>query len=145
MHLWERDCSVQRRHQKVIEMAPAWTLPDDLRKQLHDYAVQLTSAAKYKNAGTVEFLVDAQMRPYFIEVNPRIQVEHTVTEEVTGIDLVQAQIRIAAGATLEEVGLIQENISPRGVAIQVRFSEITLILVFLWSFVIFYRSFFCFF
>ena len=144
MHLWERDCSVQRRHQKVIEMAPAWTLPDDLRKQLHDYAVQLTSAAKYKNAGTVEFLVDAQMRPYFIEVNPRIQVEHTVTEEVTGIDLVQAQIRIAAGATLEEVGLIQENISPRGVAIQVRFSEITLILVFLWSFVIFYRSLFAF-
>lgn len=119
VHLWERDCSVQRRHQKVIEMAPAWTLPDDLRKQLHDYAVQLTSAAKYKNAGTVEFLVDSQMRPYFIEVNPRIQVEHTVTEEVTGIDLVQAQIRIAAGATLEEVGLIQENITPRGVAIQV--------------------------
>lgn len=113
VHLWERDCSVQRRHQKVIEMAPAWTLPDDLRKQLHQYAIQLTSAAKYKNAGTVEFLVDAQMRPYFIEVNPRIQVEHTVTEEVTGIDLVQAQIRIASGATLEEVGLIQENISPR--------------------------------
>jgi len=120
MERWERDCSVQRRHQKVIEMAPAWTLPDDLRKQLHEYAVQLTSFAKYKNAGTVEFLVDAQMRPYFIEVNPRIQVEHTVTEEVTGIDLVQAQINIAAGATLEEAGLVQENIKPRGVAIQCR-------------------------
>ena len=89
VHLWERDCSVQRRHQKVIEMAPAFTLPDDLRKQLQDYAVALTSKAMYKNAGTVEFLVDSELRPYFIEVNPRIQVEHTVTEEVTGVDLVQ--------------------------------------------------------
>ena len=113
VHLWERDCSVQRRHQKVIEMAPAWTLPDELRAELHQYAIQLTSAAKYKNAGTVEFLVDAEMRPYFIEVNPRIQVEHTVTEEVTGIDLVQSQMKIAAGATLDEVGLIQDNISAR--------------------------------
>lgn len=113
VHLWERDCSVQRRHQKVVEMAPAWTLPDDLRAQLHKYAIDLTSAAKYKNAGTVEFLIDSELRPYFIEVNPRIQVEHTVTEEVTGIDLVQAQIKIAAGATLEECGLIQENIFPR--------------------------------
>jgi pyruvate carboxylase len=113
VHLWERDCSVQRRHQKVIEMAPAFTLPDDLRAQLHQYAIQLTSASKYKNAGTVEFLVDSEMRPYFIEVNPRIQVEHTVTEEVTGIDLVQSQMKIAAGASLEEIGLIQENITPR--------------------------------
>jgi len=120
VHLWERDCSVQRRHQKVIEMAPAWSLPMDLRKQLHADATKLTSLAKYKNAGTVEFLVDAQNRHYFIEVNPRIQVEHTVTEEVTGIDLVQAQLRIAAGSKLEEIGLIQENIAPRGVAIQCR-------------------------
>jgi len=120
VHLWERDCSVQRRHQKVIEMAPAFTLPDELREQLHEYAVRLTSQAKYKNAGTVEFLVDSELRPYFIEVNPRIQVEHTVTEEVTGIDLVQAQMKIAAGASLEDVGLIQENISARGVAIQCR-------------------------
>jgi pyruvate carboxylase len=97
----------------VIEMAPAWTLPMELRKDLHRYAVQLTSAAKYKNAGTVEFLIDSELRPYFIEVNPRIQVEHTVTEEVTGIDLVQTQLKIAAGATLEEIGLIQENIQPR--------------------------------
>jgi pyruvate carboxylase len=80
---------------------------------LHEYAIKLTSAAMYKNAGTVEFLVDSDMRPYFIEVNPRIQVEHTVTEEVTGIDLVQSQIKIAGGATLEEIGLIQENISAR--------------------------------
>jgi pyruvate carboxylase len=101
-------------------MAPAWTLPDELRADLHEYAVELTSAAKYKNAGTVEFLVDSELRPYFIEVNPRIQVEHTVTEEVTGIDLVSSQLKIAAGATLEEIGLIQENISPRGVAIQCR-------------------------
>ena len=74
IHLWERDCSIQRRHQKVIEMAPAWSLPDELRAELHEYAVKLTSAAKYKNAGTVEFLVDNENRPYFIEVNPRIQV-----------------------------------------------------------------------
>eukprot|EP00535_Pseudo-nitzschia_heimii_P006921 CAMPEP_0197189256 /NCGR_PEP_ID=MMETSP1423-20130617/19451_1 /TAXON_ID=476441 /ORGANISM="Pseudo-nitzschia heimii, Strain UNC1101" /LENGTH=1220 /DNA_ID=CAMNT_0042641315 /DNA_START=181 /DNA_END=3843 /DNA_ORIENTATION=+ len=120
VHLWERDCSVQRRHQKVIEMAPAFTLPDDLRKQLQDYAVRLTSQAKYKNAGTVEFLVDSELRPYFIEVNPRIQVEHTVTEEVTGIDLVQAQMKIAAGASFDDVGLKQEEITARGVAIQCR-------------------------
>jgi len=120
VHLWERDCSVQRRHQKVIEMAPAWTLPDDLRKQLHQYALKLTSAAKYKNAGTVEFLVDSENRPYFIEVNPRIQVEHTVTEEVTGIDLVQSQIKIAGGASLEDIGLIQENISARYVFSSIR-------------------------
>lgn len=120
VHLWERDCSIQRRHQKVIEMAPAWSLPMDLREKLHEYAVELTSAANYKNAGTVEFLVDKELNPYFIEVNPRIQVEHTVTEEVTGVDIVQAQIKIAAGASLEEVGLIQENIAPRGVAIQCR-------------------------
>jgi pyruvate carboxylase len=80
IHLWERDCSIQRRHQKVIEMAPAWSLPDSLRKELHDYAVNLTSQAKYKNAGTVEFLVDQELRPYFIEVNPRIQVSSEMRE-----------------------------------------------------------------
>jgi pyruvate carboxylase len=121
VHLYERDCSVQRRHQKVIEMAPAWSLPDELRAELHKYAIDLTSRANYKNAGTVEFLIeDGTNKPYFIEVNPRIQVEHTVTEEVTGIDIVKAQLRIAAGASLEEAGLIQENISARGVAIQSR-------------------------
>jgi pyruvate carboxylase len=120
VHLWERDCSVQRRHQKVIEMAPAWNLPKELREQLHSDALRLTAAAKYKNAGTVEFLVDSENRHYFIEVNPRIQVEHTVTEEVTGIDLVQAQLRIAAGASLEDIGLVQDRIQARGVAIQCR-------------------------
>ena len=78
VHLWERDCSIQRRHQKVVEMAPAWSLPMELREELHKYAVELTSAAKYKNAGTVEFLVDGENRPYFIEVNPRIQVSEGV-------------------------------------------------------------------
>jgi pyruvate carboxylase len=102
-------------------MAPAWSLPDELRAELHKYAIDLTSRANYKNAGTVEFLIeDGTNKPYFIEVNPRIQVEHTVTEEVTGIDIVKAQLRIAAGASLEEAGLIQENISARGVAIQSR-------------------------
>jgi len=120
VHLWERDCSVQRRHQKVIEIAPAWNLPMELRLKLHDDAVRLTAANNYKNAGTVEFLVDKEGRHYFIEVNPRIQVEHTVTEEVTGIDLVQTQILVAGGASFEELGLKQENIVPRGCALQCR-------------------------
>ena len=81
IHLWERDCSVQRRHQKVIEMAPAWSLPDELRAELHRYAVELTGRAKYKNAGTVEFLIDDRNRPYFIEVNPRIQVRREAAGE----------------------------------------------------------------
>lgn len=78
VHLWERDCSVQRRHQKVIEMAPAWALPDELRAQLHKYAIELTAAANYKNAGTVEFLIDSEMRPYFIEVNPRYVIYYVL-------------------------------------------------------------------
>ncbi|KAL3777222.1 LOW QUALITY PROTEIN: hypothetical protein ACHAW5_007655 [Stephanodiscus triporus] len=102
------------------EMAPAWSLPDELRSDLHRYAVELTGRVMYKNAGTVEFLIDEQNRPYFIEVNPRIQVEHTVAEEVTGIDIVQTQIRIAGGVTFKEIGLRQEDIQPRGVAIQCR-------------------------
>ncbi|MEE9382991.1 MAG: pyruvate carboxylase [Nannocystaceae bacterium] len=120
VHLFERDCSVQRRHQKVVEMAPAIGLNPKLRDTITADAVRLTVAADYRNAGTVEFLVDAQDRHYFIEVNPRIQVEHTVTEQVTGIDLVQAQIRIASGATLEELGLAQASITVSGHAIQCR-------------------------
>ncbi|KAH8060665.1 pyruvate carboxylase [Aureococcus anophagefferens] len=121
VHLWERDCSVQRRHQKVVEMAPAWNLDSALRKKLQDDAVKLGKLAKYENAGTVEFLVDvANNEHFFIEVNPRIQVEHTVTEEVTGIDIVQTQFKIAAGAKLGELGLVQEDIKARGVAIQCR-------------------------
>ena len=114
VHLFERDCSVQRRHQKVIEAAPALGLSDDLRQALYADALTLARAVGYENAGTVEFLVDETGRRHFIEVNPRIQVEHTVTEEITGIDLVQSQIRIAGGATLAELGLSQTSISRRG-------------------------------
>ncbi len=120
IHLFERDCSVQRRHQKLVEIAPAVDLPDALRKSLTSDAVKLARHAGYRNAGTVEFLVDQKGRYYFIEVNPRIQVEHTVTEEVTGVDLVQSQIRIAGGATLADLGLAQENVRVRGQAIQCR-------------------------
>src|SRR5213592_748856 len=91
VHLWERDCSVQRRHQKVVEVAPGSNLPLDLRKKICDAAVRLCKPVKYKAAGTVEFLLDVHSGEfYFIEVNPRIQVEHTVTEMVTGIDLVKS-------------------------------------------------------
>ena len=100
VHLYERDCSVQRRHQKVVEIAPAPNLADDVRAKLHADAVTFARAVGYRNAGTVEFLVGPDGRYVFIEMNPRIQVEHTVTEEVTSIDLVQAQLRVAAGATL---------------------------------------------
>ena len=120
IHLFERDCSVQRRHQKVVEMAPAQHLPQATREALWRDAVLLAKAANYRNAGTVEFLVDREGRHYFIEVNPRIQVEHTVTEEVTGVDLVASQIRIAGGATFADLGLAQDRIALRGVAVQCR-------------------------
>ncbi|HWP41308.1 MAG TPA: pyruvate carboxylase, partial [Tepidisphaeraceae bacterium] len=124
VHLWERDCSVQRRHQKVVEVAPATNLSRDLRARICDAAVRLCRAANYINAGTVEFLLDMDSGDfYFIEVNPRIQVEHTVSEVVTGIDIVKSQILIAQGHKLHEPPLNvprQENIEPRGVAIQCR-------------------------
>ena len=120
IHLFERDCSVQRRHQKVVECAPAVHLDPAVREALTRDAVTLARKVGYRNAGTVEFLVDDQDRHYFIEVNPRIQVEHTVTEQVTLVDLVQAQIRIAGGTTLAELGLAQDAISTRGFAIQCR-------------------------
>ncbi|AZI58268.1 pyruvate carboxylase [Nakamurella antarctica] len=120
VHLYERDCSVQRRHQKVIEVAPAVGLDPALREQICADAVAFARHIGYVNAGTVEFLVDAQGRHVFIEMNPRIQVEHTVTEEITDVDLVSSQIRIAAGATLPELGLLQENIRIRGAALQCR-------------------------
>ena len=120
VHLFERDCSVQRRHQKVVEIAPAKDLPVEVRDKILADAVRLAKSVNYRNAGTAEFLVDQQNRYYFIEINPRIQVEHTITEEITGIDIVAAQIQIAAGATLEQLGLTQERISTRGFAIQCR-------------------------
>ena len=120
VHLYERDCSVQRRHQKVVELAPAKDLPEDVRDKILDDAVKLARSVNYRNAGTAEFLVDQQNRYYFIEINPRIQVEHTITEEITGIDIVAAQIQIAAGASLQQLGLTQDRISIRGFAIQCR-------------------------
>lgn len=120
IHLFERDCSVQRRHQKVVEVAPAIRLPNNVREAILNDAVKLAKTAGYRNAGTAEFLVDAQNRHYFIEINPRIQVEHTITEEITGIDIVAAQIQIAVGASLPELGLTQDAITMRGAAIQCR-------------------------
>ena len=107
VHLFERDCCVQRRHQKVVEYAPAWSLPEELRARLAEDALKVARQANYTNAGTVEFLVGEDGAHYFIEVNPRIQVEHTVTEVITGRDLVQAQIRIAQGYSLAdpEIGM----------------------------------------
>src|SRR5205085_99728 len=100
VHLWERDCSLQRRHQKLVEESPAPNLPPAVREEICAAAVRLVRAAGYQNAGTCEFLVDRRHRFYFIEVNARIQVEHPVTELVTDIDLVREQIRIAAGHPL---------------------------------------------
>jgi pyruvate carboxylase len=124
VHLFERDCSVQRRHQKVVEISPATALDPALRDRLCGYAVDFARAVGYVNAGTVEFLLDTvgdrAGEPVFIEMNPRIQVEHTVTEEVTDVDLVVSQLRIAAGATLADLGLSQDRITLRGVALQCR-------------------------
>ncbi|MER8235107.1 pyruvate carboxylase [Streptomyces sp. NPDC094049] len=120
IHLYERDCSVQRRHQKVVELAPAPNLDPELRQRICDDAVRFARRIGYRNAGTVEFLLDPEGRHVFIEMNPRIQVEHTVTEEVTDIDLVQSQLRIAAGETLADLGLSQESVVLRGAALQCR-------------------------
>ncbi|KAF8449120.1 hypothetical protein L210DRAFT_3609542 [Boletus edulis BED1] len=114
------DAIVQRRHQKVVEVAPATHLPEEVRQAILADAIKLAKSVGYRNAGTAEFLVDQSGRHYFIEINPRIQVEHTITEEITGIDIVAAQIQIAAGATLPQLGLTQEAITRRGFAIQCR-------------------------
>ncbi len=125
-HLWERECSLQRERQKIVEIAPAPNLRPAVRERLLGAAVKVASAANYLNAGTFEFLVDAaddtdNAAIAFIEANVRLQVEHTVTEEVTGIDLVQAQLNIAAGARLTDLHLRQQDIpAPRGTAIQAR-------------------------
>jgi pyruvate carboxylase len=120
IHLYERDCSVQRRHQKVVEVAPALNLDPELRERICADAVTFARKIGYVNAGTVEFLVDRDGHHVFIEMNPRIQVEHTVTEEITDIDLVSAQLRIAAGETLADLGLSQDTIVPHGAALQCR-------------------------
>lgn len=123
VHLFERDCSVQRRFQKVVEVAPAITLQESTKQKLYDYALKLANHVGYVNAGTVEFLVDAEENIFFIEVNPRIQVEHTVTEEITGRDIVRAQFLIAMGHHLASPNInisSQEDIEIKGVAIQCR-------------------------
>ncbi len=123
VHLYERDCSVQRRHQKVIEFTPALSITDEQRKNICNDALKIAGAVNYRSAGTVEFLVDKEGNHYFIEMNPRIQVEHTVTEMVTGIDIVQSQILIAEGYTLDSDKInikSQDDIQVRGHAIQCR-------------------------
>ena len=124
VHLFERDCSIQRRNQKVVEIAPAPHITQELREKLYRDAVAFATKIGYRNAGTVEFLIDTvgenAGKHVFIEMNPRIQVEHTVTEEITDIDLVQSQMRIAAGASLPELGLTQDQITMHGFAVQCR-------------------------
>ncbi|MEI8373966.1 MAG: acetyl-CoA carboxylase biotin carboxylase subunit [Planctomycetota bacterium] len=117
VHLWERDCTMQRRHQKLIEESPAPNLPAETRKAMCESAVRLVKLANYHNAGTVEFIVDKQGNYFFIEMNARIQVEHPVTEMVTGIDLIKMQILVAAG---EPLPFKQEDIVQRGCAIECR-------------------------
>ncbi|WP_128545307.1 pyruvate carboxylase [Larkinella soli] len=123
VHLYERDCSVQRRFQKVVEVAPSFGLRQETKNKLYEYALKIGREANYSNAGTVEFLVDKNENIYFIEVNPRIQVEHTITEEVTGIDLVRTQILVAMGYKLSDNGIYinhQDEIPLNGYAIQCR-------------------------
>ncbi|MBH0024304.1 pyruvate carboxylase [Salinibacterium sp. NSLL150] len=124
IHLFERDCSVQRRHQKVVEIAPAPNLDEDTRQAMYRDAIAFAKSIDYVNAGTVEFLLDTagerKGEHVFIEMNPRIQVEHTVTEEVTDVDLVQSQMRIAFGESLDELGLRQDELKLRGAALQCR-------------------------
>ncbi len=123
VHLYERDCSVQRRFQKVVEVAPSFGLKEETKQKLYAYALSIGKAVNYYNAGTVEFLVDKEENIYFIEVNPRIQVEHTITEEVTGIDIVRTQILVAQNYKLSDPGIFiqnQEDIPLKGFAIQCR-------------------------
>ncbi|GIZ50006.1 acetyl-CoA carboxylase family protein [Noviherbaspirillum aridicola] len=131
-HCWERECTLQRRHQKLLEIAPSPSLPRALRERILQAALRMAAQVGYAGLGTFEFLVDASRHDadapfFFIEANPRLQVEHTVTEQVTGIDLVQAQLRIAGGATLAELGLTQHEIpAPRGYAVQLRINMETM-------------------
>ena len=123
VHLYERDCSIQRRHQKVVEFTPALSITQEQRERICADAIKIASAVNYRSAGTVEFLVDSDGNHYFIEMNPRIQVEHTVTEMTTGVDIVQSQILIAEGYSLdsEEVNLkSQADIKQNGYAVQCR-------------------------
>ena len=123
VHLYERDCSVQRRFQKVVEVAPSVTLNQETREKLYEYALKIAGSVSYNNVGTVEFLVDREENVYFIEVNPRVQVEHTITEEITGVDIVRSQILIARGYPLSDKRIYlksQEDVQCNGYAIQCR-------------------------
>lgn len=123
VHLYERDCSVQRRFQKVVEVAPCMTLSQEAKDKIYAYALAITKTVNYNNVGTVEFLVDKQENIFFIEVNPRIQVEHTITEEITGVDIVRSQILIAKGHALDDPRIFirsQEDVHCNGYAIQCR-------------------------
>lgn len=120
IHIAERDCSVQRRHQKVVEMAPCPTISEKVRQTLFDDAIKIAKHVGYENAGTAEFLVEQSGKHFFIEVNPRIQVEHTCSEQITNIDIVKAQICVAMGASLAELDLTQDKVKVSGIAIQVR-------------------------
>ncbi len=117
VHLFERECSIQRRHQKVVEEAPSAIITPALRQKMGEAAVNVAKAARYHNAGTVEFIVDGNLNFYFLEMNTRLQVEHPVTEQITGIDLVQLQLRVAQG---EKLPFTQEQVTQRGHAIEVR-------------------------
>ena len=123
VHLYERDCSVQRRFQKVVEVAPSSRLSEETKQKLYNYALKICKHVNYNNVGTVEFLIDKEQNIYFIEVNPRIQVEHTITEEITGIDIVRSQILISQGYALDYNGICiksQDDIKCHGFAIQCR-------------------------
>lgn len=120
VHLYDRECSIQRRHQKVIEEAPSPLLTEETRREMGEKAVQAVKSLGYRNAGTLEFLVDEDQNYYFLEMNTRLQVEHPVTEEITGIDLVEQQIRIASG---EELAINQGLVQIQGHAIEARFMQ----------------------
>ncbi|MEH6947715.1 acetyl-CoA carboxylase biotin carboxylase subunit [Bacillus sp. JJ634] len=117
VYLWERECSIQRRHQKVVEEAPSSFLDEHTRRKMGEVAVKAAQSLRYQNAGTIEFLVDAEKNFYFLEMNTRLQVEHPITEEITGIDLVEKQLRIACG---EPLGLVQSKIKLEGHAMEAR-------------------------
>ncbi|TGL37019.1 ATP-grasp domain-containing protein [Leptospira koniambonensis] len=124
LHFWDRDCSLQRKNQKLIEIAPAPFLDPKLREKILTYSLKIASHLSYRSLGTFEFLINPDSEIYFIESNPRLQVEHTITEEIMGVDLVEAQLEIASGKSFQEIGLDQKNIgSPKGYAIQIRINS----------------------